>query len=367
VGGISIEVNASWLIVFALVWYDLGRHVFTRLAYHGGAWVPWVAAFLTTLLFFASVLLHELSHSFVARRTGIGVSRITLFVFGGVAQVDEEPRRATDELAISLAGPAMSVALAVVFGLGYLGAERYPALYAVAACLQRVAVANLVLAVFNMIPGFPLDGGRVLRSLLWYHWGDLLRATRVASIMGQLVGFALAALGVFLAIASQALWVAAFYIAMGLMLAGVARQSYQRERVRAILMDTAVSQIAAPPRLVLDGATALASAASGFMGPGSPGWAPVLVDGHLRGVLTAQSFGALHPEGWTTTPVSAVMTPLTEAMVVRGREAAGVALRQMADTGLPELLVLDDLGRLTGVVSQDGVRGLLEGPGGRGR
>jgi Zn-dependent protease len=365
VGGISIEVNASWLILFALVSYDLGSNVFPRLAYHGGAWLPWAAAVVTTLLFFVSVLLHELAHSFVARRTGIGVSRITLFVFGGVAQVDEEPRQATDELAISLAGPAMSVALAVVFGLGYLGAQHYPVLYPVGACLQRVAIANLALAVFNMIPGFPLDGGRVLRSLLWYHWGNLLRATRVASIMGQLVGFALAGLGVFIGLASQALWVSIFYVGMGLMLAAVARSTYQRERIRSLLMETPVSQIAAPPRLVLDGATPLASVASAFMGVQAPAWAPVLLDGHLAGVVSAQSFGRLHPEVWATAPVSSAMAPLTESMVVRDRAPAGQALRQMADTGLAELMVLDDAGRLAGVVTQQGVREAVEAAGRR--
>jgi len=136
----------------------------------GARWAPWAAAFCATILFFTSVLLHELRSQLRGRRTGIQVSRITLFVFGGVAQVEEEPRKATDELLISLAGPGTSVLLSVVFGGLYWLAARLHGPALVMACLQYVAFANLALAIFNMVPGFPMDGGRVLRSLLWYAW-----------------------------------------------------------------------------------------------------------------------------------------------------------------------------------------------------
>ena len=318
--------------------------------------MAWAAALLTTVLFFVSVVLHEIAHSLVARRVGISVSRITLFVFGGVAQVDEEPKKATDELLISIAGPAMSVLLAVVFGAGYWLSLQYGEAYLVTASLQRVAILNLILAIFNMVPGFPLDGGRVLRSLLWHYWNDLLRATRVASIMGQLVGYSLVGLGIYLGMLSRSIWLALFYVGMGMLLTSMARVTYQRERVRASLTHVRLDQLVVPPELAFPVGTLLSVAAPYCFAYEPRGWVPILEAGQPVGVLSLARLRELPQWQWPTIAVEHVMDPLREEMVMRHSQPAFEALQRMSETGRSNVMVLDDWGNLQGVVTEGGLR-----------
>jgi Zn-dependent protease len=334
-------------------------NVYPHMTRPGARWIPWLAALVTTLLFFGSVLLHELSHSFMARRTGIGVTRITLFIFGGVAQVDEEPRKASDELLISIAGPAMSVLLAVVLGAGWWASQRFGFGPVVTSCLGRVAAANLVLAVFNMVPGFPLDGGRVLRSLLWLHWDNLLRATRVASIMGQVVGYSLIALGAWLGIASSSGLILVFYTGMGLLLAGAARATYQRERMRDALVNLTLWQISTPPELVVYAGTPVTVAASHFALKRPEGPVPILVGAQPIGVLSLDRLSTIPQALWTDLKVEQIMVPLSEAMVIRHNRRALEALQHMELTGQSWLMVIDDYGNLQGILTADGVRAAL--------
>jgi Zn-dependent protease len=318
-----------------------------------------VAAFATTLLFFASVLLHELSHSFVARRTGIGVSRITLFIFGGLAQVDDEPKTAGDELVISLAGPVASVLLAMLFGGGYFVAQSLNAPTIVIASLSRIAIANLVLAIFNMVPGYPLDGGRVLRAILWQVWGDPVRATRVASICGQVVGGALVVLGITLGVLTQVLWIAIFYVAMGLMLGSVARAGYQREVMRARLGAVAVGQVTRPPTVVVQMQGSLLAAARACLEKQYNGWVPVVDGLQPVGYLTHEQFGEVAESEWQHVPVSQVMHPLRQALVIRDRRTLGEAVQQLRSGETGGLLVLDDWGNLRGIVDRAGIEAAL--------
>jgi len=347
------------LIVFAIVVWDLGNHGFPGLGVGGRTWLPWVAAVITTFLFFGSVLLHELSHSFVAKRMGIGVSRITLFIFGGVAQVEAEPKTPKEELLISLAGPAMSVLLALVFGAGYWALVRYLGAGLVTRCLERVAIVNLILAVFNMIPGFPLDGGRVARALLWYSWGDRLRATRVASVLGQVVGYGLAALGVGLGIMSASLWLIIFYAGMGMLLASVARVTYQRERAQVSLNAVPLWQLTVQPEMSFPKGTPLGTAAPYYLSRGPHGWVPVL-DGHQPvGVVSPSLLRQIPPWQWQQLRVEDVMEPLREDMVIRQNSPAFEALERMSEQSRSSIIVVDDWGNFGGIVTQTSVRAAL--------
>lgn len=350
VGGISIEINSSWLLIFALFFYNLGAGVFPSQVLDSSVWARWVAAFVATVLFFSSVVLHELSHSFAARRFGINVSRITLFVFGGVAQVEEEPRRATDELVISLAGPGMSVLLSLVFFGLYWVAGRLGGLGLVLACLQWVAIYNLALAVFNMVPGFPMDGGRVLRALLWYYWGDLLRATRVASVMGQVVGYGLIGLGAYWSLKSGSLWAGAWYIVLGFLLQTVARQAYRRELVQATLQRTPVGQFVVAHQAFQVG-TPLTVAAPAYFTPQADGWAPILHGAQLVGVLTRDRIAQVPQWQWGSLTVEQVMEPLREELAIRHSRSAAEAAARMEHAGTPKLMVVDDWGNLQGIVT----------------
>jgi len=361
IGGIDIEVTSSWLLIFALFVLDLGREAFRRLAPPGYEWMSWAAAVATTMLFFGSVLLHELSHSFMARAHGIGVSRITLFVFGGVAQVEEEPKKATDELLIALSGPLMSVLLALVFFGLWWGAQRLQMPPIFCAVFSRVSATNLALAIFNMVPGFPLDGGRVLRSLLWYHWNDLLRATRLASIFGQAVGYGILGIGVVMGLMSGNLVVAVFYAGMGMLLVNVARASYRREQARDLFARLSVGDACGPPELFFHVGTPLEVAASHLASRQPRGSVPILSAGQPVGLLAVDRLGAIPRWQWTATAVEGVMEPLREEMVIRHSSTPQDAVDRMATTGRRDLLVLDDWGNLQGVVSVETLQAALAG------
>ncbi len=177
--GISIRLHYSWFVIFALVIWALSRDYFPAVYPHWSAAIAVSAGIVTSLLFFISLLAHELMHSLVAQRYGIPVRAITLFIFGGVSQITEEPHDARTEFSIAFVGPLTSIILGGIFwGLWYLLPPAFDVIAAVSFWLGWI---NILLAVFNLVPGFPLDGGRVLRSIIWWRTGNLRRATRIAS------------------------------------------------------------------------------------------------------------------------------------------------------------------------------------------
>ena len=191
--GIPLEIHYSWLLIFAIIVWSLAADYFPM--HHpgvtGGA--NWAAAVITALAFFASVVIHEVAHSLVARAHGIEVDRISLFALGGMSGLKSEPTRPRTEFLVAIVGPLASLALAATFWLIWLGVG--PAAMTPAGVLFYLAYGNLVLALFNLIPGFPLDGGRVLRAVIWRLTGDLARATRIAMRSGRLIAVGLAGLG----------------------------------------------------------------------------------------------------------------------------------------------------------------------------
>jgi Zn-dependent protease len=206
--GIEVRVHATWLLAFAFITWSLASGYFRFVAPRQGFGTPLLLGAISALLLFASVLVHEFSHSLVARARGLRVRDITLFIFGGVSNIDGEPRTARDEFLVAFVGPLTSFVLAGVFWLAalalgttagfglLLGSGRgVGTLSAPGAVLSYLAVINVVLGAFNLLPAFPLDGGRVFRSILWGVTHRYDRATAIASAVGQAFGFALAALG----------------------------------------------------------------------------------------------------------------------------------------------------------------------------
>jgi Zn-dependent protease len=187
--GIAIKLHYTWLFALVFVGWSLAEGYYPSNFPQFDPVTDWVLGMISALLLFASVLIHELSHSVVAMARGLRVYGITRFIFGGVSEIAGEPREPKDEFAISLAGPLMSLGLAVSFWiiLGMIGPAPSPA----NALTAYLAFVNLALAVFNLVPGFPLDGGRVLRSVLWAITHSLRRATSVASFVGRACGFIL--------------------------------------------------------------------------------------------------------------------------------------------------------------------------------
>ncbi|MFQ5827256.1 MAG: site-2 protease family protein, partial [Dehalococcoidia bacterium] len=196
--GIPIYLHISWFIIFALVTLSLSRIYFPSLYPNWSSGLYLIVGVATSLLFFASVVAHELTHSLVSRLNGIPVKSITLFIFGGVARITREAGKPMAELVMAAAGPASSLVIAGLFGLlWWLAGPHSEPISALAGWLGGI---NIALAVFNMIPGFPLDGGRVLRSLIWRLTGNYKRATRLASLAGRGVGYTLITVGILWAV-----------------------------------------------------------------------------------------------------------------------------------------------------------------------
>jgi Zn-dependent protease/predicted transcriptional regulator len=192
--GIEIWIDYSWLVIFALVTWSLAGGFFPK-EYPGlTSLTYWVMGALAAILLFFCVLLHELSHSYVAQKSGIAVPRITLFIFGGVAQIAEDPENPKIELNVAVAGPICSLLLALLFWIlskSVLVSSNIQLL----AIFEYLAFINIALAIFNLVPGFPLDGGRILRAYLWDRWGDIRKATHTVSRIGSGFGIGLIIFG----------------------------------------------------------------------------------------------------------------------------------------------------------------------------
>jgi Zn-dependent protease len=186
--GIQISLNYTWFIVFGLIAWSLARGYFPYHYPDLSLSAYWVMGFLGAFFLFLSVLIHELTHSYIAQREGMEVKEITLFIFGGVSQLTKEPEDSRKELKVAIAGPLSSLALGFIFWIFSRLTLLMPHLILITGLLGYLAFINFSLAIFNLIPGFPLDGGRVLRALYWKKTGSLTKATRIASESGKWIG-----------------------------------------------------------------------------------------------------------------------------------------------------------------------------------
>ena len=226
--GIPIRLDAGWFVIVALMSWSLALRYFPGSTPGLPPLVYWGMGIVAALLLFACVLLHELGHSLVARSYGIPVACVTLFIFGGVAQITENPKRPSVELQVALAGPLVSVLIAAscLWGAARLSVQTLPQLI-VAAIIRYLGTINIGLALFNLLPAFPLDGGRVLRATLWAWTGSVRQATRVASLIGSWFGLGLLVLGVWMI--SKGGWVGGpWYLFLGWFLRNTALASYRR-------------------------------------------------------------------------------------------------------------------------------------------
>ena len=232
--GIPITVDLSWFLVFALVLWSLSRGYLPELRPDAPPLHLWVAGTITALLFFGSVLAHELSHSLVARALGVEVVGITLFVFGGVSTLRGDPGDPWTEIKVASAGPLMSLILAAwFFSFFWMAQGAGPESSLAGTALGYLSGANVVLAVFNLVPGFPLDGGRILRAVWWLRTGSAARATRLATRCGEGIGLALVAWGAYRVVRHGdfgGLWMGL----IGLFLRSAARTAGQIHEARAV-------------------------------------------------------------------------------------------------------------------------------------
>jgi Zn-dependent protease len=243
--GVPIRIHPSWLIMALFIAWSLASGALPSL--YGGlpAGSYWTMALLIVLGIGASIVLHELAHTLVGRAMGVPVRRITLFIFGGAAELADEPKRPGAELTMAIAGPAFSVVFSFVLAAAAGATQTAEGPREVVVALGYLATLNLVLAAFNMVPAFPLDGGRVLRAILWMSTGDLERATRIAARAGEILAIVLVALGVFalfVAGAAAGLW----WILIGLFLYSAARGARRDQEARQVFGGRAIAEFMTP-------------------------------------------------------------------------------------------------------------------------
>ena len=347
--GIPVRIDASWLVIFVWVAWSLAASYFPGMYPSWSTELTWLMALVTGLLFFASVLLHELGHALIARSQGIPVKDITLFLFGGVSNIADEPGTPREELLMAAAGPLVSLVLSAL--LGALRLLLRNGSQPLAALTLFLAGANLSLALFNLIPGFPLDGGRVLRAVLWGARQDLAWATRWASRVGQAVAYIFILSGMVRAFLGD--WVSGVWIAfVGLFLENAARSAQLQLTLRSLLDGHAVGEVmnrdcqTLPPQLTLDllvGQYLLRGAGRCFT---------VGTRDNVLGLLTIHNVRGVPRQQWPTTHVSDVFTPLAELRVVAPETPLWNALSEMTAEGVNQLPVLED-GKLVGMISRD--------------
>jgi Zn-dependent protease/CBS domain-containing protein len=352
--GIEIYVNWSWLIIFVLLTWSLAVFFYPPLYPRWTVATYWIVGAISTVLLFVSVLIHELSHSLVAKAHDIPVRSITLFVFGGVSAIEREPVTARDEFLMAVVGPVSSLVIGgVCFGLfqALSGVAPSPVL----GVLFAMAVYNVILGVFNLIPGFPLDGGRVFRSIVWGVTGNYQEATTVATIVGQLFAYLFIFGGLFLALTGSFLsgiWL----VFIGWFLNNAAVASRQQAELETMLRGVRVGSVMTPNPPEVPSHTPLTDFVENYVLARNIRALPVVSEPgkRLEGLVTLQEVRSVPRDEWSTTTVDQVMVPAVQLKKATPDEPLTQAVRDMSEADLNQLPVVQD-GRLVGMLTRSNI------------
>lgn len=347
-GGFDIKVDPSWLVIAALITWSLTQFFPTSLPGQSQAVYLGMALF-AMLSFFVSLLLHELAHSVTARHYGVQIKSITLFLFGGMAEMKTEPTEALVEFRIAIAGPLMSFLLALWFWALAALSEAATAPAALTTVLSYLGTINLVLAVFNLVPAFPLDGGRVLRAYLWHRSGDPTYATRIATQSGAIVGYLLMGLGL-MAVLQGALVAGIWQIMIGGFVVIAARASYQNQLLRGSWGDTPVARIMQPNPVTITPETTLADFANHTLLERGLSFVPVVEDGVLLGHIDRAMLAAIDRDNWADTRVGDVFAGLEPGTTTPPETTVQALMERISNSGRRKFLVTRGT-QLAGVVS----------------
>ncbi len=347
IAGIEIRIHYTWLIAFVIITWSVTQS-FLMPAYLGwNSATYWITGAIAALLLFISVLLHELAHSLVAKTRGLPVHSITLFILGGVSNLREEPGKPMVEFTMAIVGPLTSFALAGIFwGIGYALTNQGTPVAAIVAYLMLI---NLVLGIFNLLPGFPLDGGRVLRSILWGRTGDLVKATNIATTIGRGFGWAIIAYGLFLIFMGSflgGLWIAF----IGWFLSSAAGASRREVTLREQLSGVLVNTVMESSLETIDPNTSVAEVVRDMFFLRRRRAVPVSREDRVVGIVTISDVKELPQQEWAQTTVEQVMTrePIYS---VAPQDDLNSAMKLIAQHDLNQVLVLDQR-KLVGLLSR---------------
>ena len=339
--GFDIKVDPSWLIIASLVTWSLSQQYFPEVLPDISGTAHLVMALVGMVGFFASLLLHELAHSIVARNLGVPIKSITLFIFGGIAELGAEPSSARDEFWIAIAGPVMSFCLAFGFWAVAQVAWFASSSQAVVEVISYLALVNLVLAIFNMVPAFPLDGGRVLRAYLWHRNGDMLVATQVAARSGAFFGYFLMVLGV-IAFFQGAFVVGLWQLMIGGSVLIAARVNYTSQLARTVFKDKTVGALMEHHPITAGPDMTLSEFVNQIMLRRGVNFAPVVEGNILLGHIDQSVLAGIDRENWGNTCVDDVFVGLDQSVMVEPELPISDLLEIIAKTGRRKFMVVSD-------------------------
>jgi Zn-dependent protease/predicted transcriptional regulator len=351
--GVQIGLHYTWFLIALLITFSLAGH-WRAMHAEWGPGLVWTMAIVTGLLFFAALIAHELAHALVARARGLPVHSITLFALGGVAQIEQEATDASTEFWMGIAGPIMSALIGgVCLGLaGVIGWSPWtePAT-PILAMLVWLGYINLGLALFNMIPGFPMDGGRVLRAIVWWITGNAARATRIASLTGQVLAFGFIVLGLlrfFGGAGFGGVWIAF----IGWFLLSAARASYTEMALRERVRGVRVGEIMTRECPLVDGQITLQTFVEEHLLRTGGRCFLVADNGTIAGLLTPHEVKAVERARWPVTTVYDVMRPLAQLRTVTPDTPVADALEMIGHDDVNQLPVIAH-GRPAGMISRE--------------
>lgn len=353
--GFEVYVDVSWLLLAVLITWTLAVSVFPFLTPGLEAASYWAMGGFAAIGLLISIVFHETAHSLVARHYDIPIRGITLFIFGGVAEMTGEPRRPRDELLMAAAGPAASLLLAAIFYALLIAVTALASPAAVTGVVWYLALINFVLAIFNLIPAFPLDGGRIFRAALWSWRGDLIWATRIAAGAGNLFGALLIVLGL-IAILQGYFIDGMWRFLIGMFLRGAASASYGEALARKELGEIPVGRIMTRDPITVPSDMSVQAFIDDYVYRYHHRWFPVVDDGTVIGSASMQQAASVDRALWPAVPLGQVMRPLSPDDVVAPDTDAFATLTQMRRSGQSRLMVLYH-GSLIGMVS---TRNLLD-------
>jgi len=349
ISGISIDIDPSWIIIFLFLTWGISAGYLPSAVPGQNSLLYWAFGVLASLALFVSVTLHELGHSLVARARGMEVNQIVLFIFGGASQLEEEPEKPGTEFLMAIVGPMVSFALAALFWLirDTFWAGEEPTLQG--AFFGYLALINLVLGIFNLLPGFPLDGGRVLRSILWSRWKDQVRATRVASEVGSGLGLFLMILGGFQILGGNPVG-GFWYILIGFFLRNAAMSSYRQLSLKQVLERVKVRDLMTEKPITVDPDLSLENLAEDYILKHHHPAFPVTDGQRLLGMVSMDRVRAIPRDEWTVRTVRDAMVPVEDLTMVSPEDPASDLLKIFP--GLEGRIAVSRESRLEGILSR---------------
>ena len=354
IAGIDIGIHYSWFFIFLLATWSLAAGYFPQTYPNWSTLTYWIMGALTAIMLFISVLIHEMAHSLVARSRGMAVNSITLFLLGGVSNLQEEPKQPGTEFLMAVVGPLASLGLAGIFwGLS----KAFDPNSMSGALVGYLALINLFLAIFNLLPGFPLDGGRVLRSIIWASTGSLSKATNIAGIAGRFIGWGLITLGVLQVVFTGNLG-GLLTALIGWFINNTAdvnrkevtlREHFSRIKVREV-MGANIETI--PPD------TSVEQVVTGILHRKYERAVPVCQNGGLLGIITMTDIKGLSKDKWTSTPVERIMTR-SPLYTVTAEDTVDEALKLLAEHDINQVLVSEQ-GQCSGILKRADIINYLQ-------